>query len=626
MRFPEGPRAGRIDPILVFLLAVAAGVVNWWFLRESAFLARPIIDAAEYVADARAIVAGIPYWERQPIHGPLYPLFLAPFVALLETPLPAIYFSQILLLAVSALLVRRAGVVLGGRLVGNAAGVLVALAPPMLYFEVQALPVVLQVFLHSLLLSVLAGGSRSARALAAAGLAGGLSVLAHPGAAYFLLPLALFLFLREGMRVRALSFAGGAFLPLLLVSIASAAAGGSAFPLSRNAGLNFYVGNGPASDGTAHVRPGYEWERLTALPLLDGASGPAEENRFFFRKTLEGWKAEPLAAVRRIAAKALLFAAASPIDASQDFILFRDRSPLLRASFLDAGVLVPLAFGILAAGRLGGGWAPAAIGIAGTWIGVALTVFAVRYRAPVWPFLALAASAFAANGARYPKATVVRGAFAAIALLLVASSDPFGYRGKNPVRSDYNLARLEYERGNTREAAALFEAMWEETGDADAANGLGGVRMAEADGAEAAAGRFREALGAKPDYADARFNLALALLRLGREGEGEEEVRRAIALAPGHAPALYLRGIIEERKGLAGEAELSYRESLRRDPTRADAWNALGVLLARRGDSREAETCFERALRLEPRSASARENLARLRAGSGRGPAESRGR
>ncbi|MFH1679607.1 MAG: tetratricopeptide repeat protein [Candidatus Eisenbacteria bacterium] len=617
-RLDDTRRAPRLDALLVLLAAAGTGLANWFFLRDVPFLDHPIIDAAEYLAEARAIVAGLPYWEAPPIHGPLYPLFLAPFVRFFSSPLPAVYAAQIVLAAGAALLVRSAGVRLGGRLFGNVAALGLAAAPPVLYFEVQALPVVLQVFLHALLVRILVCRREGKCApLLAAGFAGGLSYLAHPGSGLALLLIGVFLLVKERPARPALLFLFGLLLPLLPVSVLNARAGEGFLPVTGNAGLNLYVGNGPESDGTAHVRPGYEWERLTALPLREGREGSAAESLFFVERTIDAIRSDPGPFLRRLAAKALLFGSAFPIDASQDAAYFRERSPLLRFSVLDAGVLVPLAFGFLLAGAARGrAWTLAALGFAGYWIAAALTVFAVRYRAPVWPFLVLLAPALTPIGPRLARSEALRGALGAVLLLLVAQSDPFGYRGVNPVRTEYNLARLAYERGDRGEARARFRSIWSRTGDPDAANGLGVVGMAEPDEAPRALEWFDEALRARPDYADARFNRALLLLRLGRGTEAEEELDEAVRLSPGHAPALYTKGILLDRDGKGAEAEGFYREALRRDPTRDDAWNALGVLLARSGRAEEADACFRRALRLDPSSVEARENLSRLGSGA----------
>jgi hypothetical protein len=87
--------------------------------------------------------------------------------------------------------------------------------------------------------------------------------------------------------------------------------------------------------------------------------------------------------------------------------------------------------------------------------------------------------------------------------------------------------------------------------------------------------RYLESLRIKPGYAEARNNLALVLIREGKEDE----------------------------------AEVQYREAIKADPTFEKAYNNLGVLLATKNKLPEARACFLRALELKPSYPSAKGNL-----------------
>ena len=130
-----------------------------------------------------------------------------------------------------------------------------------------------------------------------------------------------------------------------------------------------------------------------------------------------------------------------------------------------------------------------------------------------------------------------------------------------------------------------------------------GTALARAGKWEDARGRFDEALGLKPDFADAQNNLAVALLHLGREQEAFAHVQQALVLRPDYPDAQVNLGNILARMGRLDEAAAHYARALQNDPgfTAADVnW---GNALARAGRVAEAIDHYQRALRGAPRSA-----------------------
>jgi Tfp pilus assembly protein PilF len=113
--------------------------------------------------------------------------------------------------------------------------------------------------------------------------------------------------------------------------------------------------------------------------------------------------------------------------------------------------------------------------------------------------------------------------------------------------------------------------------------GMGNVWLGRGDLPKARS-HYLESLRIKPDYAEARNNLALILMREGR----------------------------------VDEAAAQYRETLKDNPDYAEAYNNLGVIFAGQGKSREAEAGFRRALELKPDYPGAQSNLAKLILSQGR--------
>jgi Tfp pilus assembly protein PilF len=78
---------------------------------------------------------------------------------------------------------------------------------------------------------------------------------------------------------------------------------------------------------------------------------------------------------------------------------------------------------------------------------------------------------------------------------------------------------------------------------------------------EEAAKAFRQALGIRPDWAEAHSLLGSSLARAGKYAEAEAELRKAVALKPDYA----------------------------------EGWNFLGEFLKERGKEREAQEAFKKA-------------------------------
>jgi tetratricopeptide (TPR) repeat protein len=185
-------------------------------------------------------------------------------------------------------------------------------------------------------------------------------------------------------------------------------------------------------------------------------------------------------------------------------------------------------------------------------------------------------------------------------------------------------------------------------------NNLAGALIARGavDAVDEAVEHVEKALALKPDYAEARNNLGLALASRGRLDEALAQYRKAVELEPAYAEALNNLGLLLARRGQVDEAIGHYRRALEIDPglarahynlaealtvreqtdeaavhlrmalalrpEYAEAHNSLGVILAERGKVNEARDQFLKAVELNPQYADARNNLGIVLARSGR--------
>jgi tetratricopeptide (TPR) repeat protein len=138
--------------------------------------------------------------------------------------------------------------------------------------------------------------------------------------------------------------------------------------------------------------------------------------------------------------------------------------------------------------------------------------------------------------------------------------------------------------------------------------------------AKQAAETYRKTLQLDPRDAKLRYNLSLALDRLGDFSLERKELEKAVELDPGLAPAQDQLGLLALRSGQQGEAEKLFKKALTIDPTFAEAQCNLGVLYNQNGKNAVAEQLFRQAIENDPNYAKAYVNLGLLMAQKGAFP------
>ena len=152
---------------------------------------------------------------------------------------------------------------------------------------------------------------------------------------------------------------------------------------------------------------------------------------------------------------------------------------------------------------------------------------------------------------------------------------------------------------------------------ADIRNNLG-VALERAGRVPEAIGQFERVLRDHPDSPDAHDNLGSALAHLGRGPESIEQYREALLLDPGFGAAHFNLGRALRNVGDGGEAAAEFRQALRLGPDSAEVRSSLGSVYYRQGRIGEALSEYENAVRLDPGSAVFRNNLGIALTGVGR--------
>lgn len=207
-------------------------------------------------------------------------------------------------------------------------------------------------------------------------------------------------------------------------------------------------------------------------------------------------------------------------------------------------------------------------------------------------------------------------------------------------------AQALHQAGRLDEAARRYESVLKaRSEDGTALMLLGALRLQQGD-AQAAAKLLRRAANRRPTDPTPRYNLGIALNRLGQHDEAIAALDTVTAAHPDHADAWKALGDARHAMGdaagalaafrravalrpifptaqlnlgsvllgacLGEEAEACLRVLVEQRPDDARAWNNLGLALMLLQRMGEAEAAFRRALELAPDHDKAVENLAKL--------------
>ena len=434
------------------------------------------MDAGYHLAWARALAEGVEYQDGPLFRAPLYPIALAGMLKVTGSLL-GVRILQGLLGAATAVLTYRLGRLVAGEGAGRIAGVLVATAWTLVAFDAELLIPVLYLPLLLVGLEAAVGwlrgetegarGNRWLRPLAV-GVLFGLGAITRPNVLLFMPVLFLFGWRASKGWLAPLALTVGTLLPILPITVHNALEGDPSL-IATQGGVNFWIGNNPASDGAAAIVPGTRdgwWEGyFDATAQAEAKEGralkPTEVSGHYRDRALQWFGEDPGAALRHFAWKARLLFANLELSNNQDmrFLAFRTLPPL-RLSPARWGILMGLGtvgLGVLLKRRRSG----AAVLVAFLAVyGLSIVLFFVngRFRLPMVPVLAVGSGAAlmalleAVRGRRW---SVAAGVFLPAAVLSGLSF----VLPKGVVPSDANglaeLGRAELARGGRGGGSAL---------------------------------------------------------------------------------------------------------------------------------------------------------------------------
>lgn len=629
--------------LLLFALALAVRLIFLWQASHTPLFYAPNVDEGWHDRWANELLDHGWHYDGVYFRAPLYPYFLAALYAVSDRSILFARSAQMVLSALSVLLFYLLFRRLLPRNIARVSALFLCVYGTLIWYEQALLIPVLIIFLDLLLLYLLYVFKQSARlkVLTLAGLVAGLSLIARPNIAIFILTAAIWIFLhrrsaapRTRRLARAGLFVGVAILPLIPVTIHNYRATGDIIPIASQGGINFYLGNNPLANGLTMRMPEVvldetiPWDRFvpTTDSIADALAGkqlsPGAVSGFWTGRMLQYAVTQPLDFLGGLARKAYFLFAGEENSDNFDLYYYRKLVPIYAVLVWSYGLHFP--FGLVSPLAL--------IGMVWLWrrrrdldllyififtyaptvIGVLVTA---RHRLPVVvlviPFAVAAAFEFVRRIRTGPVRRWIPWAVLLAALLVFLNTELWGLGFHNDAQSHLNLGQAYTKLGQTEAATQEFEAALAlDSTSSVALNNLSVLALRRGD-LYYARTYLQRSLALRPHDRDVQNNLATLMLRQGLFDEAAEMLHRLAQENPTFAEPYFNLAEIATNRQQYDSALMYYDSALARDPQFAEAIHNKGSVYYRLGNDSLALSMWQEAYRLRPDYAAAALNLIR---------------
>jgi len=577
----------RVIILSIFSIAIIVRACYCWEISDTPFYSALIGDAGLFNGWAKEIASG--KWAGDHVVlQPFYPYFLAVIYAIAGPNLFVVRVTQILIGALSCVVITRIGSEIFSKKTGVAAGFLLAFYPSAVFFDCLIQKSVFGVFFMSLLLLAISKTLHQPKFKwwFFSGAVLGLLVLARENA-IILFPaiiLWLIIYFRHQNKMRLLAwcsmFLAGFFIVFFPVAFKNMVNTGEFSVGASHFGPNFYMGNNPKAKGTyvplAIGRGNIVSELEDIKKLAENSLGrkltSSEASQYWTEKTLAYIESDPSHWARLLFKKWMLVWNFVEIGDTVDIYGHAHQSIILQVliHIFHFGVLFTLFM----------------VGICVTWknrdrlwlfylmlcaYAVGLTLFFVfaRYRFPMITILILFAAAGIINIKSFLREQSASKIFLAGCIVFCASViSNWAIIPENIslATTYYNLGKA-YEGSDTQdEAMKYYEAALKKVPDFPLAHNNLGILLINRGQYQQAINHFSRAVIHEPNFTDAQSNLGAALSEIGRTSEAIHHLKKALQTNPHDSGTHNNLGIVYYEERQFEKALIHFKEALRFEP------------------------------------------------------------
>ncbi len=581
----------------------------------------PIMDALYHHEWAVSLVKGGWLGKDAFFRAPLYPYFLALHYRIFGVNLVIPRITQALIGAASCVLVLRIATKYFNKKVGTAAGIIAAVYPLFIYFDLELLMPSVLVFLVLLGFYLILMQREHGTALGwlVTGIVWGCAAITRPNTILFLLvfPMWAYWKMKEHRKKAVLYGMLGVILIILPVTIRNYMVSREFVPIAWQGGTNFYIGNNPDSDGMTAIVPGtreswwggfYDAKRL-AEEAMGKKLGNAEIDHYWLTQGLSFIRNNPGKAFLLVLRKAYLFFYGFEISNNRDIYFFT--RPTYLKFFIFSVPLLHFPFGLLLPCALVGCWYAhkrrkdlSLVYIFTITYSLSFILFFVnaRFRIPVIPFLIILACYGVVTA--YKDIKIKKNIRVPLGIFVISclffNLNFLHVHHVQPGLNYLTIAGVEYGKENYQTAIIYLEKTLQHMPGYPEALVLLGSSYKKTGNPQKALQCYKEALMNDPAQPEAYFNMGNIYAEAGKYTEAEKLYLQAIAVDPHAARAYNNLGNIYFSRGELLIAREYYDKASTLEPNYTSPLYHAGLVEYKLGNSARAESLWRMVLKIEP--------------------------